>query len=87
MGDRLRWIGHSTVLVELDGVRLLTDPLLRERVVLLRRSEPLEFFRRLLPCLIGIEACASAHYSAREFKALGHTVSLMPARRLRPPWS
>jgi hypothetical protein len=53
----------------------------------LRRSEPLEFFRRLLPCLIGIEACASAHYWAREFKALGHTVSLMPARRLHPPWS
>ena len=41
MGDSLRWIGHSTVLVELDGVRLLTDPLLRERVVMLRRSEPL----------------------------------------------
>ena len=42
MGDSLRWIGHSTVLVELDGVRLLTDPLLRERVVMLRRSEPLD---------------------------------------------
>ena len=42
MGDSLRWIGHSTVLVELDGVRLLTDPLLRERVVMLRRYEPLD---------------------------------------------
>ena len=42
MDDSLRWIGHSTVLVELDGVRLLTDPLLRERVVLLRRAEPLD---------------------------------------------
>ena len=42
MGDSLRWIGHSTVLVELEGVRLLTDPLLRERVVMLRRSEPLD---------------------------------------------
>jgi L-ascorbate metabolism protein UlaG (beta-lactamase superfamily) len=40
--DRLRWIGHSTVLVELDGARLLTDPLLRERVVMLRRTEPLD---------------------------------------------
>jgi len=38
----LRWIGHSTVLVELDGIRLLTDPLLRERIVMLRRSEPLD---------------------------------------------
>jgi L-ascorbate metabolism protein UlaG (beta-lactamase superfamily) len=42
VGDSVRWIGHSTVLVELDGVRLLTDPLLRDRVVMLRRSEPLE---------------------------------------------
>ena len=42
MGDSLRWIGHSTVLVELDGVRILTDPLLRERIVMLRRSEPLD---------------------------------------------
>ena len=42
MSDSVRWVGHSTVLVELDGVRLLTDPLLRERVVMLRRSEPLD---------------------------------------------
>ena len=42
MAGSLRWIGHSTVLVELDGVRLLTDPLLRERIVMLRRSEPLD---------------------------------------------
>ncbi|HET6657991.1 MAG TPA: MBL fold metallo-hydrolase [Gaiellaceae bacterium] len=42
MANGVRWVGHSTVLVELDGVRLLTDPLLRERVVMLRRSEPLD---------------------------------------------
>lgn len=34
---RLTWVGHSTVLVDLDGVRLLTDPLLRTRVAHLRR--------------------------------------------------
>ena len=34
---RVTWIGHSTVLLELDGVRLLTDPMLRRRVVHLRR--------------------------------------------------
>ena len=34
---RVTWIGHSTVLLELDGVRLLTDPLLRPRVAHLRR--------------------------------------------------
>jgi L-ascorbate metabolism protein UlaG (beta-lactamase superfamily) len=40
--DRLRWLGHSTVLIELGGVRLLTDPLLRTRVLHLRRSPPLD---------------------------------------------
>ena len=34
---RVTWIGHSTVLLELDGVRLLTDPVLRPRVLHLRR--------------------------------------------------
>ena len=34
---RITWIGHSTVLLELDGVRLLTDPVLRSRVAHLRR--------------------------------------------------
>jgi L-ascorbate metabolism protein UlaG (beta-lactamase superfamily) len=38
---RVRWLGHSTVLVELDGARLLTDPLLRRRVLHLRRAAPL----------------------------------------------
>jgi len=34
---RITWIGHSTVLIELDGVRLLTDPVFRPRVLHLRR--------------------------------------------------
>jgi len=37
--DAVTWIGHSTVLLEVDGARLLTDPLLRQRAVHLRRSE------------------------------------------------
>ncbi len=40
--DRLRWLGHSTVLVELGDVRILTDPLLRGRVLHLRRAAPLD---------------------------------------------
>ncbi len=38
--DRIVFLGHSTVLIELDGVRLLTDPLLRGRVAHLRRQVP-----------------------------------------------
>jgi L-ascorbate metabolism protein UlaG (beta-lactamase superfamily) len=38
----VRYIGHATVLIDLDGVRVLTDPLLRNRVAHLRRAVPLE---------------------------------------------
>jgi L-ascorbate metabolism protein UlaG (beta-lactamase superfamily) len=38
--DRLTWVGHATALVELDGARLLTDPVLRGRVGPLRRHGP-----------------------------------------------
>src|SRR5437870_10994901 len=44
----------------------------------LRRSELLQFFARLAPCVIGIEACATAHHWARELTALGHKVRLAP---------
>ncbi len=37
---RIEYVGHATVVVDLDGVRLLTDPLLRNRVAHLRRSAP-----------------------------------------------
>jgi len=37
---RITWLGHSTVLIELDGVRLLTDPVLRSRIFHLRRAGP-----------------------------------------------
>ena len=42
------------------------------------RLKLLEFFAALQPCLVGIEACPSAHYWGRELQALGHTVRLMP---------
>lgn len=44
----------------------------------LRRGKVLEFFTRLPPCLIGMEACATAHYWARELGKLGHEVRLIP---------
>jgi transposase len=53
-----------------------------EKLVLkkqLRRSQVLEFFSKLSPCLIGMEACATSHQWARELKKLGHDVRLMPA--------
>jgi transposase len=50
----------------------------------LRRSEVLEFFQALSPCLIGMEACGSAHHWGRELTALGHDVRLMPAGYVKP---
>ena len=44
----------------------------------LRRTEVLSFFASMPPCLIGMEACATAHHWARELTRLGHTVKLMP---------
>jgi transposase len=42
------------------------------------RVKMLEFFAELPPCLLGIEACPSAHHWGRELTGLGHTVKLMP---------
>ncbi|QOV96283.1 IS110 family transposase [Novosphingobium sp. ES2-1] len=44
----------------------------------LRRTEVIRFFTELPPCLVGMEACASAHHCARELIAIGHEVRLMP---------
>jgi transposase len=50
----------------------------------LRRSQVLAFFGRLAPCLVGMEACGSAHYWAREIMALGHSVKMMPPAYVKP---
>lgn len=50
----------------------------------LKRSKMLEFFSQTEPCRVGMEACASAHYWARELKALGHEALLMPPTYIKP---
>src|SRR5271163_4775286 len=56
--------------VDVDGAVVI-----RKRV---SRAKVLEFFAELPRCLIGIEACPSAHHWSRRLQALGHTVKLMP---------
>lgn len=62
--------------VDIDGVTVLQRRLTRGRMP--------AFFAKLPRCLIGIEACASSHYWARELIALGHEVKLMPAQYVKP---
>jgi transposase len=52
--------------------------------VRLRRAQVLDYFRELPPCIVGMEACATAHHWARELIALGHEVKLMPPAYVKP---
>jgi transposase len=50
----------------------------------LRRGDVVDFFAKLPPVTIGMEACGGAHYWARELSRLGHTVRLMPPSYVKP---
>ena len=56
-------------------------PVVREK---LRRGQVIPFFADLAPCLIGMKACAGAHYWARELQGLGHEVRLIPPQYVKP---
>src|SRR5260221_10257140 len=60
---------------QVHGVDADGTVIIRKRIT---RAKLLEFFATLPGCLIGIEACPSAHYWSRRLQALGHTVRLMP---------
>jgi transposase len=60
---------------QVHGVDEAGAVLIRKRIT---RAKMLEFFARLRPCLVGIEACPAAHYWGRELQSLGHAVKLMP---------
>ena len=65
---------------QLHGVDAEGATVLRKQ---LRRAQVLTFFSRQPRCLVGLEACATAHYWARELRALGHEVRLMPAQYVK----
>ena len=50
----------------------------------LRRAQVLPFFAKLPSCLVGMEACGTSHYWARELIRLGHEVRLMPPAYVKP---
>jgi transposase len=66
---------------QLHGVDAQEKAVLRKQ---LRRGQMLDYFKKLPPCLIGMEACSSAHYWGRELQKLGHTVKLMAPQFVKP---
>src|SRR6478752_9778391 len=60
---------------QVHGVDADGTVVIRRRV---GRAKVLEFFSKLRPCLVGMEACATAHHWARELKKFGHDARLMP---------
>jgi len=81
--DQLIRIGIDTSksVFVLHGVNGAEQPVLRKK---LRRKQVLEFLGQLEPTTIGLEACGSAHYWARELMALGHQVRLLPPQYVKP---
>lgn len=81
--DELTTIGIDLAksVFQIHGVREDGTVALRRK---LRRGQVLTFFAACPPCLVGLEACAGAHYWARELIALGHDVRIMPAAHVKP---
>jgi transposase len=69
---------------QLHGVKAKGKCALKKR---LNREKLIEFISQLPPCLVGIEACGGAHYWARMFIEMGHTVKMMMAPQFVKPVS
>ena len=66
---------------QLHGVNGAEQPVLRKK---LRRKEMVEFFGRLPPTVVAIEACGGSHRWARELQLLGHEVKMLPPQYVKP---
>ena len=66
---------------QVHGVDNAGQTVLRRR---LGRADLLAFFAKQPPCVIGMEACSSAHHWARELSRLGHQVRLIPPQYVKP---
>ena len=66
---------------QLYGTNAKGKCILRKR---LSREKLVEFVAQINPCIISIEACMSAHYWARVFQKIGHTVKMMSPQFVKP---
>ncbi len=67
-------------MLQVHGIDAAGKVVLRRR---LRRAQAAEFFAALPPCLVGVEACGTAHHWARVIRSLGHEVRLMPPQYVK----
>lgn len=67
--------------IQVHGIDGHGNTVLRKQ---LRRNQVIEFFTKLQPCLVGMEACGSAHHWARKLEQLGYTVKLMAPQFVKP---
>ena len=78
VGVRLTWLGHSTVLVELPGLTIVTDPFFRDRLGLLRRHGPTPDPARLPAAdLVLISHAHPDHFDPASIRALGGSPHLL----------
>lgn len=80
---KIRTIGIDLAknVIQVHGVDEQGRAVLRKA---LKRDQVMAYFANLQPCLIGMEACGSAHYWARKLEAFGHTVKLMAPQFVKP---
>jgi transposase len=71
----------ATRVFQVHAVNEVGDVVVRKT---LRRGQVLRYFEQLAPCLVGIEACGTSHYWARELTKCGHQVRLMPPAYVKP---
>jgi transposase len=79
--DSSHRLDTSKGVFQLHGVDGMEQPVLRRK---LRRGQVLEFFSRLPPALVAMEACGASHYWARELRSLGHEVAMIPPQYVKP---
>ena len=74
-------IDLAKTIFQVHGVDQYGKTMVRKQ---LKRAEMTKYFANLPPCLIGMEACGSAHYWARKLEGYGHTVKLMAPQFVKP---
>jgi transposase len=81
MNIKVLGIDLAKTVFQLHGLNGKGKSVLRKR---LTRDKLVEFIANLPPCLIGMEACSGAHYWARRFEKMGHTVKLISPQFVKP---